>query len=206
LLICMSLNIACDMLLHYKHSKHSSCTLLTVLAHAWPTCSLLFHLDIPLQVMYNPAPSTANSYINPPYHQACLSPFPSLPPGLLQVVYNPELAHGAFLLVPEVKAAILGQLKQLLASSGNAVAGLGRGLTSLLLSRTYTLTGPGGSSSVAPGAGGRRALPTLASVASGLLASRKSRWGAAAHSAGEAAGCRQQQTACSLLGCWHVQT
>jgi hypothetical protein len=88
------------------------------------------------------------------------------------VVYNPELAHGAFLLVPEVKAAIMGQLKQLVASSGNAVAGLGRGLGSLL-SRTYTLTGPG--SSVAPGASGRRQLPTLASVASGLLASRKSR-------------------------------
>jgi hypothetical protein len=93
-----------------------------------------------------------------------------------QVIFNPELTHGAFLLVPEVKAAILGQLQQLLASSGSAVAGLGRGLSSLLLSRTHTLPGGGSSSSAAPGTvSGRRQLPTLASVASGLLSSRKER-------------------------------
>jgi hypothetical protein len=90
-------------------------------------------------------------------------------------VFNPDLTHGAFLLVPEVKAAILGQLQQLLSSSGSAVAGLGRGLSSLLLSRTHTLTGQHGSSVVAGGAqsSSRRVLPTLASVASGLLSKER---------------------------------
>ncbi|WIA42213.1 hypothetical protein OEZ86_009473 [Tetradesmus obliquus] len=99
--------------------------------------------------------------------------------GHVQVVFNPELTHGAFLLVPEVKAAILGTLQQLITASGSAVAGLGRGLSSLLLSKTHTLTlaGAAGGSGAAPGgaASARRALPTLASVASTLLGSRKER-------------------------------
>ncbi|WIA41462.1 hypothetical protein OEZ86_005039 [Tetradesmus obliquus] len=57
--------------------------------------------------------------------------------------------------------------------------GLGRGLSSLLLSKTHTLTlaGAAGGSGAAPGgaASARRALPTLASVASTLLGSRKER-------------------------------
>ncbi|KAF6257737.1 Alpha/Beta hydrolase protein [Scenedesmus sp. NREL 46B-D3] len=103
--------------------------------------------------------------------------------GHVQVIFNPDLTHGAFLLVPEVKAAILGQLKQLLASSGNAVAGLGHGLSLLLLSHTHTLPGlkhpvaAAHSSGTGPVAaqGGRQQLSTLASVASGLRGSRKDR-------------------------------
>eukprot|EP00882_Tetradesmus_deserticola_P002665 GHRQ01002835.1.p1 GENE.GHRQ01002835.1~~GHRQ01002835.1.p1 ORF type:complete len:271 (+),score=126.08 GHRQ01002835.1:316-1128(+) len=96
--------------------------------------------------------------------------------GHVQVIYKPELTHGAFLLVPEVKAAIMGQLKQLVASSGSAVAGLGHGLGSLLLSCAYisagsshSMTAGHGSRTGPAAAPGWRQLPALASVASGFL-------------------------------------
>jgi hypothetical protein len=45
---------------------------------------------------------------------------------LLQVHYNTDLTHGEFLIKSEVKQAIMGELRAMLARSGNAVVGLAR--------------------------------------------------------------------------------
>lgn len=67
----------------------------------------------------------------------------------LQVKYNEMLTHGAFLLNKEVKKAIRMELQALLASSGSAVAGLAKQLSTL----------------VHPAAGAAAALPSRASSA-----------------------------------------
>jgi hypothetical protein len=54
---------------------------------------------------------------------------------MLQVMYNHELTHGAFLLDNEVKQAIMAEMRGLLARSGSAVVGLARPV----LARTLTL-------------------------------------------------------------------
>lgn len=58
-----------------------------------------------------------------------------MPCHLLQVMYNHELTHGAFLLDYEVKQAIVTEMRGLLARSGSAVVGLARPV----LARTLTL-------------------------------------------------------------------
>jgi hypothetical protein len=63
----------------------------------------------------------------------------------LQVMYNHELTHGAFLLDYEVKQAIVAEMRGLLARSGSAVVGLARPV----LARTLTFIGHG--FGVAPG-------------------------------------------------------
>lgn len=50
----------------------------------------------------------------------------------VKVIYNSELAHGAFLLDAEVKQAIKDSLKSLLATSGSAVVGLAQQLSTLV--------------------------------------------------------------------------
>jgi hypothetical protein len=45
---------------------------------------------------------------------------------VLQVHYNTDLTHGEFLIKSEVKQAIMGELRAMLARSGNAVVGLAR--------------------------------------------------------------------------------
>lgn len=94
-----------------------------------------------------------------------------LPP---QVMYSHELAHGGFLLVPEVKAAVLQQLRALLRASDRAVEGLAHELTSLVPRRT-TWPGTGGSLNLAAaggggdgGGGGRKVLRTLTSLTEGV--------------------------------------
>jgi hypothetical protein len=64
---------------------------------------------------------------------------------VLQVMYNSELTHGAFLLDYEVKQAIVTEMRGLLARSGSAVVGLARPV----LARTLTFIGHG--FGVAPG-------------------------------------------------------
>lgn len=58
---------------------------------------------------------------------------------LLQVMYNDDLTHGAFLLDYEVKQAIVTEMRGLLARSGSAVVGLARPV----LARTLTLMAHG---------------------------------------------------------------
>lgn len=45
---------------------------------------------------------------------------------VIQVHYNTDLTHGEFLIKSEVKQAIMGELRAMLARSGNAVVGLAR--------------------------------------------------------------------------------
>jgi hypothetical protein len=53
-----------------------------------------------------------------------ISPYFQIP--VLQVHYNTDLTHGEFLIKSEVKQAIMGELRAMLARSGNAVVGLAR--------------------------------------------------------------------------------